>query len=395
MGRGTTSKKVIRLLSPLLFLLVFLLSCKKSPFTPDPQDLTRPIIWISSFEMSFAASETGANPTPQTLKIKNSGQKSLNYTLSDDAGWLSIEPASGASSGGIVEHTVSVNKAGLAAQEAEYAATVTITCPEAYNNPQKVKATLKITKELPPEIRVNPNSLTFNAKEGSNPGPQILKVRNSGQGILTYGITWDASWLSVSPDSGTSGGEEHSHSVSVRSAELDKGTYAGTITVSGTEATNSPQRVNVTLEITEKLPRPTDNQMSVSCSPSSGGAGTLVNFPVSIKGNLKAIAVFGLEMVFDSELFQFQKVERGTLTGNWAAVDGNQTSSGVATIGGFKGSASLIPVGSTGSIVVVTLKVKAASYNNNYQSQVSIRKYTDDIAGMKPEPSATTFIYKK
>jgi len=378
--------------SLLVLLFVCLPSCKKNPITPDAQDLTRPLIWINPFELSFAAAETGANPTIQILRVKNSGQKTLTYTLSDDTEWLSVEPASGSSSGGVVEHSISVNKSGLASREAEYPATITITCSEAYNNPQKVKVKLKISKEASPQIWVNTASLALSAKVGSNPGPQQIRIKNSGQGMLSYGISWDASWLSVTPPDGSSSGVEITHSVSAQTSSLPQGNYAATIAVADPKASNTPQQIRVTLDIGAIL---SDNEIWISCNPSSGKTDTLVTIPISIRGNAQEINVFGLELVFDSNMFQFQRVDKGNLTSSWAAADGNETSAGVVQIGGFKGGGGIVLKGSTGTIAVVTLKVTGTSYADNTQSQISIRSYTDDIAGMEPQPATAIFTYKK
>jgi len=85
---------------------------------------------------------------------------------------------------------------------------------------------------------------------------------------------------------------------------------------------------------------------------------------------------------------------KGSLTGNWATVDGNVTSAGIVRIEGFAGSGTPIPLGSIGSIVVVTLRVTGSGYRDGQQSQLTIRSYTDDIAGMQQELSTTQFTYR-
>jgi hypothetical protein len=476
-------------------------ACKKNPITPDTAELTRPIIWLDTSEATFVAYEAGGNPSPQSFKVKNAGKSKLDYTLTDDHDWLSVEPANGSSSGQVVEHTIFIDKSGLSAQEAAYSAIVTINCPEAYNNPQTISVNLNISQEPPPQIWVNPGEMTFAATVGTNPSTQTLKIKNSGQGTLNYTVTWDAQWLNVSPASGSSGGEEKSHTVSVSSAALAEGTFSGMITIADSHATNNPQTVKVTLNVSKTPPpviglsttqlsfaatvgqnpspgslgvrnsgggtlsyqitwdagwmgvnpasgsstgqenshtvtvnsaslgagsyngtitvtspgatntpqqvsvtldvtsTPTDNEIYITCNPSSGGTGTTVTIPVSIKGNTKDIATFGLDLTFDSGLFdsspQSITITKGSLNGNWATVDGNVTSPGTVRIGGFAGSGSAIPAGSVGSIAVVTLKVIGTAYSNGHQSQVTIKSYTDDIAGMKTDPTSAIFTFTK
>jgi hypothetical protein len=380
------------------FLPFFALSCKKSPTFPNAEELTRPVIWLNTFELAFTAYESGGNPEGQTLQVKNSGKNTLEYTIADDADWLSVEPGNGTSSGQIVTHTVLINKAGLAAQDTEYVANITIVGSEAYNNPQRMSVKLKVSPKPPPQIWVSTQEMSFAAKTGKNPAPQTLRIKNSGEGTLTYDIAVDSSWLSVSPDAGTSSGEEKSHTVSVSSSSLAEGSYDGTITISSADASNSPQHVTVSLEVSsnpQPPPPSNDNRISVGCNPSSGRTGTTVSVPISIDGNLQAISTFGLELTFDSNLFDYVRTGKGSLTGNWATVDGNLSGAGKVTLGGFAGSANAIPVGSVGTIVVVTLKVTGTGFSDGQQSQLKIQSYSDDIAGMKPQPASTTFTFRK
>ncbi|MGB7297131.1 MAG: choice-of-anchor D domain-containing protein [Candidatus Aminicenantales bacterium] len=489
-----------------LILLLFLfpsLSCKKNPVVPNAEELTRPVIWLNTFEMSFAGHESGGNPEGQVFQVKNSGKNTLSYSISDDAEWLSVEPAGGSSMGQLVEHTILINKAGLAARDDGYEATISVVSPEAYNNPQRVHVSLKISAQPPPKIWARPEEMMFSAKVGENPADQTLRVKNTGEGTLHYDITtdvpwltvapaggssaggekshtvsvnsrnlaegsysgtitissdeasnnpqsisvslqvsakpppviwvsllemafsakvgespaaqtlrvknagegtlsydisWDAGWLDVAPASGASAGDERSHTVTVDSRNLGAGSYNGTIVVSSANASNSPQSISVSLKVSDSTPPPppvTDNSISISCNPSSGGTGTAVSIPISIRGNLKSISTFGLTLNFDANLFEYVGTTKGGLTGSWAMVDGNLSGTGKATVGGFAGSGNAIPVGSVGTIAVVTLKVTGAGYSDGQQSQLSISSYADDISGMTPQPATTTFTFRK
>lgn len=379
----------------ILFLSVLLaFSCKKNPVTPNADVLNRPVIWLNRSEVSFTAYEAGGNPAVQSFKVKNSGKNTLQYSVSDDADWLSVEPPSGSSSGQLVEHTILINKAGLTARDDGYVATIMIVSDEAYNNPQRVTVSLKLSSQPPPEIWASPLNMVFAAKVGQNPSAQTLRIKNVGEGTLTYEIAWDVPWLTVAPTGGTSAGGEKTHRVSVGSSTLGEGNYDGTITVSAPDASNSPQFVMVRLRVGTAPPPSTDNRISISCSPSSGGTGTTVSVPVSIRGNLQAIESFGLELTFDTNLFDYVNTKKGSLTGSWAFVDGN-ASGGVVTVGGLAGSGNTIPVGSSGTIAIVTLRVTGAGYSDGHVSQLTIRSYSDDISGMQPKPASTSFTFRK
>jgi hypothetical protein len=587
-----------------IFPVIFLSGCKKTPTTPEVEAFTRPIIWLNSFEMSFSASKTGSAPPPKILKVKNSGQQTLEYTISDDASWLVIQPESGTSTGQIVEHTVTVEKEALSDQT-DYSATITVTCPEAYNNPQKVEVSLKLAEKKSPEIQVTPDTLSFASQVGTSYyAAKVIYVKNSGEGTLTYDISDDASWLDVSPEKGTSTGESNTHSVSTNTNDLSEGTYQAVITVTDPDASNSPQKVNVSLKISRTPPpeiqvTPTslsfsakeegsnppsqniwvknsgsqslnytisddadwlnvnpsngistgdknehtvsvnagslssgtysaavtindsnasnspqivnvnlsvtngqtpeiwvsntalsfsgtagglnpssqsfqvknsgaqtlnyilshdadwlsvdptngsssreenthqvsvntqglgqgtytgtitvsdanasnspqnisvtlqlssasnDNEMQLSLSSSSGGTGALVTVSILVKGNRNEIKCFGLELNFDSNMFQSQELSAGGLTGDWATVDGNEVRAGVIRIGGYTGSGNPVSSGSTGTIALVKLKVTGSNLSDGHQGQICINNYTDDIAGMTPEPCCVSFTYKK
>lgn len=281
-------KKILRLtlIFPFIVIIIYGSCCKgKTPTGPDLDEVTNPAIWTDASSMSFTATEWGADPSSQTLQVKNSGAGTLDYSISDDADWLSVSPTSGSSTGGINEHTVSVNIGGLS-----------------------------------------------------------------------------------------------------------QGNYSGKITITDSNATNSPQTVSVTLEISGPL---TDNEISISCDPSSGETGSTATISVEIKGNLQEIEAFGLELTYDTTMFEYQSVSKGDRTGDWELVGGNETSSGTVRIGGYAGYANSILRGSVGSIVKITLKVTCSGCSDGQQSQICIQNYTDDIVGMISTQSCVTFTYTK
>jgi len=380
--------------------------CKKNSTTPDMNLLTRPVIWQDFFSMSFIAYETGANPSSQVLHIKNSGQQTLDYTLSTEADWVSISPVSGTSSGQETSHTISVDKKGLTPQNENYTATITITSSQAYNNPQAVTVNLKISKEPPPEIWTNTKQLTFNAQEeGSNPSPQTIIIKNTGTASLDYEITKDVNWLNVNPKTGTVQTGEKSHPVSVNTGGLKNGTYNGTITISDPNATNNPQKIKVILNLSEKpLPGPppppspppsppsTDNEVGISIVPKEGVTGTVVTLTIFIDGNLSPISTFGLELNYDPSILQYQSTSKGTLSGSWPWLDGN-ANSGKITVGGLRGTAPSIPTGSQGSLAIVKLKVIHTG-SSDLSTQITLNNLSDDLSGMIIKPVSVTFTYK-
>ncbi len=350
-----------------------------------------PEISVTPREVNFSAAIGGSNPPAQTIRVWNSGQDTLNYTVSADAAWLTVNPTSGTSIGNEVTHSLTVNTTGLAT--GTYTTTVAIADSTAVNSPQAVNITLTIGASVPPTIAVSPSSLSFNAMAGGpNPGSETIRIRNSGQGTLNYVVSGDATWMNVAPASGTSTGQEISHTVSANIAGLTAGTYTGFITISSPNAANSPQAVRVTLVIANI---PTNNQISISCQPNSGQTGNIIEVRISILGNTSEIKAFGLDVTYDKTMFNFVGVNKGSVTGSWAFVTGSETATGTR-IGGFAGDPSLaVPVGSSGTIAVLRLAVTCTSCANGQQSQLCISGFTDDIIGMIPAPGCATFTFRR
>jgi len=97
-----------------------------------------------------------------------------------------------------------------------------------------------------PEISLNRSQLNFGVESGAQTQSQEVLVSNVGSGTLNWTATDDAAWLGVSPASGSGTAKL---TVSVDPTGLDPGTYNGTVTVSDSAATNSPQTVAVTLRV--------------------------------------------------------------------------------------------------------------------------------------------------
>jgi hypothetical protein len=201
-----------------------------------------PAIGVSPASFSFSGTAGGANPASQTLSISNTGGGTLSYTVADSAAWLTVSPASGTAPSSV---TLSVSTAGLSA--GTYSGSVTVTSSGATNSPVTVPVTLTVVSATSPSIGLSPTSFSFSGTVGgANPGNQTLSVTNAGTGTLSFSVSENATWLTVSPASGTA---PASVTVSASVSGLAAGTYNATITVTAAGATNSPRTVPVTLTL--------------------------------------------------------------------------------------------------------------------------------------------------
>jgi predicted secreted protein len=218
-------------------------------------DSSTPEISFDPESLSFTAVEGGSNPSPEVLDIWNSGVDILNWTLSDDAEWLSENPTGGNSTDDHVWVSVLVDSAGMSA--GDYSADITITADGAGNSPQKVPVSLHISTAAAPVISFTPKSLSFTAgEESSNPANQTLEIWNSGADTLHWTLGDDAAWLSENPTSGSSTGERDTVILSVDIAGMSDGAYSTSITITSPEASNSPQTVPITLYVGVSPPEP-------------------------------------------------------------------------------------------------------------------------------------------
>lgn len=230
----------------------------------------RPEITLSASTFTFTAQQNAGNPANQTLSISNTGGGTLNWTATDDAAWLTLSPASGAGAGTVA---LAVNTAGLS--PGTHTATITVAATGASNTPRTATVTLTLTAA--PSIALSPTSFNYTAQVGGpNPGSQTLNVSNGGGGTLSWTASDDASWLSLSPTSGTNAG---SVTASVNTAGLAAGTYTAVITVSAPGAANTPATANVTLTLTQSYDGSwagiTAQDSTISFQVSGGGITTL------------------------------------------------------------------------------------------------------------------------
>ncbi len=153
--------------------------------------------------------------------------------------------------------------------------TVACTAADKAGNTANGTFSVTVTPAALPVLAVSPTSLTFSATQGgSNPTNQTLSISNAGSGTLSWTATASVStptsgtWLSVSPSSGTA---PSTLTVSVNISGLVAGNYSGSITVTGSGASSSPQSISVSLTVAA-LPAISLSASSLTFSAVQGGA---------------------------------------------------------------------------------------------------------------------------
>ncbi len=205
-----------------------------------------PVIALSATSLSFSVQQ-GSNPASQNVNVTNSGSGTLTWTASVGSGaFLSVAGGSGTGTGSF---TVNVNSASLA--PGSYAGTITVSATGASNSPRTVNVSLTVTAVDTPQpiLSASPGTLSFSAAQGSaNPTPQAVGIANTGGGTLSWTATVASGtdFLTISP---SAGGAPASLSVSVNAAGKAPGSYNGSIQITASGATGSPQTIAVTLVV--------------------------------------------------------------------------------------------------------------------------------------------------
>jgi hypothetical protein len=166
-----------------------------------------PTISVSPDNLTFNAIEGGENPSDRTLEVCNSGTGTLNWSLTDDAAWLSENPTSGSLGADECEDvTVSVDITGM--EVGDYSTTITIT------GSAEVEAAVSLHIESAAPVEpVEPANLSVSSVSISpqqvNPGEEVtisINVANTGGETGSYnavlyinGVVEDSQSVSVAP----------------------------------------------------------------------------------------------------------------------------------------------------------------------------------------------------
>lgn len=134
-----------------------------------------------------------------------------------------------------------------------------------------------------PVLAVDTTSIAMTVNQGSNPLPQTFNVRNAGTGTVSYAITENLDWLTVSPASGSSSGAAVVHTASFSATNLPPGLYEGTIQIAAPGVEGSPQTVNVTLTVISSGTELVFENPGAITIPSSGSQGAATPYPSVIQ----------------------------------------------------------------------------------------------------------------
>jgi len=167
-------------------------------------------ITLSPSSLTYTAVSGSSNPASQSMTVNSNG----SWTASDNAGWLTLSPTSGSANGTI---SASINLGGVPV--GTHIAAITVT---GGGTAKTVNVTLTVSAA---SFTISPGSLAFTATQGAaNPPAQTIILNSTG----TWTASDNASWLSLSPTSGSNNG---TITASINTANANPGNNPATITV--------------------------------------------------------------------------------------------------------------------------------------------------------------------
>ncbi|MFH2056544.1 MAG: hypothetical protein ABIJ61_11345, partial [bacterium] len=200
-----------------------------------------PTISLSPDSFYFQVLQDSANPDPQVMMIENTGLGTLNWTAVENAGWLALSAYAGTAPSSV---TLTVDNTALG--PGVYTTSVVISDPTASNNPQTAKVVFEVFSAFP-VIDPIPDSIYAVGSETVDPYDRTLYVSNNGGGVMNWTLSESASWLTLSVDTGsTVQGAPTPVTVSFDGSSVFFGQHFADITITSTNATNSPVMVPVT-----------------------------------------------------------------------------------------------------------------------------------------------------
>lgn len=212
-----------------------------------------------SFDVTFSTVSISGN----VMESGGTGVEGVTILFSNGGGTASTN------SSGDYSHTIATGWAGTATPSKT--GTAFIPTSRSYSSVTTNQTSQDYTVGTPPQISLSRSRLNFGSVIGEGTtNSQSFLVSNSSVGTLSWSATDDKPWLSCTPASGTNSGVV---TVSVNATGLSRGSYTGTITVSDSNASNSPQTLSVSFNVKSEgaLPKgsfdsPTDGKTGVTGS---------------------------------------------------------------------------------------------------------------------------------
>jgi len=227
-------------------------------------------------------------------------------------------------------------------------------------------------------LSLSASAVTFNYQlGGTSPAAQNVSITSTGT-ALSYTIATSAAWLSATPTSGTTPG---SISVGVNTSGLAVGTYNGTVTVTATGASNSPQTIAVTFNVTSSTPSLTLSPTTLTFSYQTGGT-TPASQNVSVTSSGSVLNY----TVTTSAAWLTTSPTSGTTPGT-VSVGVNTSGLGAGT---YNGNVTVTASGASNSPRTVAVTLNITSSTPNLTLSPTTLSFAYQVGGTTPAAQTVT-----
>jgi Viral BACON domain len=200
---------------------------------------------------------------------------------------------------------------------------------------------------VPPVVGASPRSLSFAATQGgANPATQTLSISNTGGGSFSWSVGKNATWLALSPVSGTGNGAV---TLTVTTGSLTAGSYSDAVTV------NAPGVSSATVPVTLTV-------ATVPIPPAIGASPTNLSFVATQGGGNPAPQTVIISNTGGGSLtwsagdnVDWLALSPATGTGNGVVTA--TVATGARTAGTYNANITLNAIGTSPVTVPVTLTV--------------------------------------
>lgn len=231
------------------------------------------ILGVSPSTLDFGVSKNSLQLTIENLG--KTGEFTWVLHLPPNEPWITADKISGQVTNQSQVVNISVNRTGL--EPRNYSASIAIT-PDNNVDLKRIDVIMTVQNPNAPQMSVNKNNIDFGDSQSST----TVQVTNTGTGILEWTVTSNSqNWLTISPSGGAcNSGDTKSFNITAQRANLNFGSYQGTITISsnGAAPTNT-HNINVKLSVTASP--------VLQVSPDSldfGDSATMKSFTISNSG---------------------------------------------------------------------------------------------------------------
>lgn len=204
----------------------------------------------TSISRTINAGTNASNDTFQVWDGNNTNLDSINYNITDNVAWLSVSPTSGTSDTTSAKntHTITYSTSSLAV--GVHNATITLNDPSLGDTKT---IPVSMTVQAASYVVLSTNTINVSTAVGTNATSVTFQVWDGNATALdsiSYNITDNVAWLSVSATSGTSTGstDKKTHTITFATSALSAGDHTATITVNDpTRASTATITVNLTV----------------------------------------------------------------------------------------------------------------------------------------------------